>query len=422
MGRIFSSKFCWGVAENTFSPVHILPFDDRFECESEQPHVELNNSDIAEMIKKSGANSFLFVLSWKAIIKNEKGEVNEQAVQYYKQMILELKNKGLHITAALLSFEVPPFLLKANGFTKRNAVSLFEYYSKVCFERFGQLVDNWITLYEPNHYVYFRGFLQNGVKSRRKKLSEAILTAHNLLLAHGAAVRAFRSMELKGKIGIALSVIKFEPESAKPVDLIWARIINILMNKWFTEALSNGIYPFFTRLIMFLKGVKFHTRRRDMEVISSNLDFVSVSYYGKLRISHQSHINEISDFTNAAIVDKDGFLTACYNIHRQMHLPMYIIDNGLHTPPLDKSDAIKSDMSKINLINTNITSIESLLLNWVDIRGYYICSLFDNYRYLSSSGKHTGLYYIDNNEIIAKDSASAFSNIINKLTERKTDE
>lgn len=79
----------------------------------------------------------------------------------------------------------------------------FKDYSNICFKEFGGKVKHWITLNEPWTYSYggyANGMLAPGRCSKFQQLNctggdsgtEPYLVAHNLILAHAAAVDLYR--------------------------------------------------------------------------------------------------------------------------------------------------------------------------------------------------------------------------------------
>ena len=93
----------------------------------------------------------------------------------------------------------------------------FENYARVCFKAFGSLVKLWITFNEPwcsSILGFGTGLFAPGRTSDRSKSEvgdssrEPWIVGHNLLLAHGAAVKAYRDDFKKqdgGQIGITLN-------------------------------------------------------------------------------------------------------------------------------------------------------------------------------------------------------------------------
>lgn len=80
----------------------------------------------------------------------------------------------------------------------------FRNYVELCYKEFGDRVKHWITINEPWSYSYggyTRGFLAPGRCSAWQQLNctggnsatEPYLVAHNLLLAHAAAVKLYKN-------------------------------------------------------------------------------------------------------------------------------------------------------------------------------------------------------------------------------------
>jgi beta-glucosidase len=100
---------------------------------------------------------------------------------------------------------------------KEEFVEDFENYARVCFKAFGSKVKYWITFNEPwcsSILGYGTGLFAPGRCSDRSKSTEGDssrepwIVGHSLLIAHGAAVKAYRDdFKAKdgGQIGITLN-------------------------------------------------------------------------------------------------------------------------------------------------------------------------------------------------------------------------
>ncbi len=66
---------------------------------------------------------------------------------------------------------------------------------------------------------------------------------YNALLAHGLAVEAYRAIDSKGKIGITLNLTPMYPASDKDEDIMAARRMDLLWNRWFLDPVLKGRFP-----------------------------------------------------------------------------------------------------------------------------------------------------------------------------------
>ena len=90
----------------------------------------------------------------------------------------------------------------------------FEHLAKVCFEHFGEKLQNWITFNEPKWFIvngYFIGNYPPGLQDVQKTM----VGAYNVMLASALGVRAFRAGNYQWQIGFTL-ITETEAQSYTP--------------------------------------------------------------------------------------------------------------------------------------------------------------------------------------------------------------
>ena len=79
----------------------------------------------------------------------EETEPNEAGIAYYQALFTEMRRLGIEPLVTLSHYESPVALsVKYNGWADRRVVELFTRFSRTCFERFGSLVNRWLTFNE----------------------------------------------------------------------------------------------------------------------------------------------------------------------------------------------------------------------------------------------------------------------------------
>ncbi|NAP00930.1 family 1 glycosylhydrolase, partial [Halomonas sp. MG34] len=92
--------------------------------------------DIA-LFKEMGYNAYRTSISWSRIFPDGDGEVNEEGLQFYDDLIDELIANGIEPIMTLYHFDLPLSLAeKYNGFASREVVDLFENYAETVFTRY----------------------------------------------------------------------------------------------------------------------------------------------------------------------------------------------------------------------------------------------------------------------------------------------
>jgi beta-glucosidase len=119
-----------------------------------------------DLLTKYGAKAYRFSLSWSRIIPlgGRLDAINEEGIEFYSNLIDALLRRGITPWVTLYHWDLPQALHdRYGGWLNVEEVQLdFERYARLCFERFGDRVQNWITINEPwiqSIYVSFNTFI-----------------------------------------------------------------------------------------------------------------------------------------------------------------------------------------------------------------------------------------------------------------------
>jgi len=113
-------------------------------------HFHLFRKDV-QLMKNMGLRNYRFSISWSRILPGGIGAVNEEGCAFYNDLIDELLAYDIQPIVTLYHWDLPLALAtEFDGWLGgKYVVDAFEQYSRICFERFGNRVKNWITLNEP---------------------------------------------------------------------------------------------------------------------------------------------------------------------------------------------------------------------------------------------------------------------------------
>ena len=115
-------------------------------------HYHRYEEDIESLVKY-GAKAYRFSISWSRIIPlgGRDDPINELGIAFYNKLIDSLLARGITPWITLYHWDLPQGIHdRYGGWLNVEESQLdFERYAKVCYERFGDRVKNWITLNEP---------------------------------------------------------------------------------------------------------------------------------------------------------------------------------------------------------------------------------------------------------------------------------
>ena len=216
----------------------------------------------------------------------ETGKADERAVEFYRNVIQEAKKHGITLVLNLHHFDMPIDLLKKyGGWESKYVVDLFVKFAQTCFERFGDIVEYWTTFNEPM-VIPEAGYLYAFHYPNKKYCGkEAVQIIYNLNLASAKVIQLYRSLNLKGKIGIILNLTPAYPRSSSKGDVAAGHFADDFFNRSFLEPAVNGSFP--ESLVQTLEqdGVLWKHTEDELNILKENtVDFLGVNYYHPKRV------------------------------------------------------------------------------------------------------------------------------------------
>ena len=365
----------------------------------------LYEKDIA-LMKEMGVKSYRFSFSWARILPDGTGEVNEKGLEYYHRLIRCLKENGIVPNATMYHWDLPYALQLKGGWGNRDAVKWFIEYANVLLDNFGRDIDIWVTFNEPiaTWVGYGLGSFAPGLKDE-KYARQAL---HNLLVSHGEAVKLFREKKLENaKIGVVVDVWRHYP--ARPgnaEDEAMALTANEIAGfGWFLHPLFLGGYSDVLTAYMKEKGFTPEIREGDFETIRRPVDFYGLNFYNGLYdnadearrareiAASGGNYQERPEQHPEAIYDVLHMLVEKYGIR----VPIYVTENGLIQMDEEKKprEAFLDDPERIAYLTEVVKAIHRAIADGIDVRGYYVWSLLDNFEWNAGFTMRYGLYHTD---------------------------
>jgi len=192
-----------------------------------------------KLMKDLGIKAYRFSISWPRILANgRKDSINEKGIQFYSDLIDCLLEHDIVPWVTLYHWDLPLALqFEDDGWLGDNISNLFADYAEICFERFGDRVKHWITINEA-WVISILGYGQGVFAPGRVSNSEPYLAGHNILLAHGKAVKVYRDRfqsSQNGVIGMTNNCDWREPKTDKIEDIAAAERALEFFLAWFAD-------------------------------------------------------------------------------------------------------------------------------------------------------------------------------------------
>ncbi len=376
-------------------------------------HYHRYPEDVA-LMADLGVDAYRLSVAWPRIQPDGRGPVNQAGVDFYSRLVDELLGHGITPLVTLYHWDLPQALEDAGGWPLRDTALRFADYAVALQAALGDRVNRWITLNEPfcsSVLGYGTGRHAPGVKDAGASLA----AAHHLLLGHGLAVRALREHDADASYGITLNL---EPVSAltdRAVDREAADRSLVLSNLLFTDPVLGGTYPAAARDLWSASSDFSFLREGDLEVTSTPLDFLGVNYYFPARVRDVPHdepeaaLRRIDDLGTASPLLADdevtemGWPVDADGIRRLMVWlkdtypalpPVYVTENGRAAADPVR-DGVVDDPERIRYLDGHLRALAQAVEAGVDIRGYFVWTLLDNFEWAAGYAKRFGLVHVD---------------------------
>lgn len=357
-----------------------------------------------ELMKKMHLESYRFSISWSRVLPKGTGEVNEAGIKFYSDLVDKLLANGIEPMITLFHWDLPYELEKQGGFLNEKSIEWYLEYAKLIFERLGDRVKYFITFNEPYVYTtfgYVDGIFPPGCKGRT---DFKLLASHNILLAHGKAVKLYRSMNLKGKIGITLDYcINIPVDKNNPKDLQAADEANQFYPGWYYEPVVLGHYPVLARKYFEGLGLMPEVKDGDFDIITEPMDFIGINAYfanyvtyDENNLVHHSKLVQL-DFKKTDMywdITPDGFYDLMKYIQKTSKYPLLITENGI---ALNDTvvDGKCNDPRRIDYLEQYTHALHKAIDEGLNCIGYCYWSLMDNFEWGAGFRGRFGLIHID---------------------------
>ncbi|SOD63501.1 broad-specificity cellobiase [Streptomyces zhaozhouensis] len=357
-----------------------------------------------------GISHYRFSLAWPRIQPEGRGQLNAAGVDFYSRLVDGLLERGIQPWVTLYHWDLPQPLEDAGGWPARETAERFAEYAVLIHERLGDRVADWTTLNEP-WCSAFLGYASGVHAPGRTEGPAAVRAAHHLLLGHGLAVRALREQGAR-ELGITVNLYPVDPVTDAAADRDAARRVDALMNRVFLDPLLRGSYPEDLRADLAPVMDFGHVRDGDLATISTPLDFLGVNYYSRHVVragtAKEGPSNWVGSedvefvkrgFPETAMgweIDPDGLYETLTRVWREYAAPpLYVTENGAAFDDRLDGDGRVRDEDRRSYLEGHFAAAHRALTEGVDLRGYFVWSLLDNFEWALGYSKRFGLVHVD---------------------------
>ncbi|MEU0271633.1 GH1 family beta-glucosidase [Streptomyces sp. NPDC006307] len=385
-------------------------------------HYHRWREDVA-LMADLGVGAYRFSLSWPRVQPTGRGPAAQKGLDFYRRLTDELLEKGIQPVVTLYHWDLPQELEDAGGWPERSTADRFAAYAELAAEALGDRVRTWITLNEP-WCSAFLGYASGVHAPGRTDPVAALRAAHHLNLGHGKAVQALRAaLPAEGAVSLTLNIHHVRALGDGPGDADAVRRVDALANRVFTGPVLEGAYP--SDLLEDTAGLTdwSFVRDGDTAVIRQPIDFLGVNYYTPTLVSvadgtpadHSSdghgnsphspwpgaddvvfHRPPGSTTAMGWAVDPSGMYDLLLRLKRDFpDLPLVITENGAAFDDYVDPNGEVRDPDRIAYLHGHLAAVHRAIEAGVDVRGYFLWSLLDNFEWGYGYSKRFGAVYVD---------------------------
>ncbi|MBY8873857.1 beta-glucosidase [Micromonospora sp. PLK6-60] len=362
-------------------------------------HYHRYAEDVA-LLAGLGVSAYRFSIAWPRVQPTGSGPANPAGLDFYDRLVDALLGVGVDPVATLFHWDLPQALEDAGGWLARDTAARFAEYADLVAARLGDRVKLWITLNEP--FIHMSLGHGMGVHAPgRMLLFDAFPVAHHQLLGHGLAVSALRARSAS-PVAIANNYSPVRLAGGTDADRTAGAAYDALHNRLFTDPLLGLGYPDAPGLDLNV------VRDGDLAVIAAPIDVLGVNYYNPTGIRAAEadsplpfEIVPLDGYPRTAFdwpVVPDGLrdlLVGLRDRYGDTLPPIQVTESGCAYDDTPDADGRVPDPERIAYLDGHLRAVREAIDAGVDVTGYFVWSLLDNWEWAEGFTKRFGLVHVD---------------------------
>lgn len=396
--------------------------------------------DISTMAK-FGMNTFRFTIQWARFMKDPiQGIVDLDAVQYYQNVIDEIRKNGMEPIVSLEHWDIPAILFDyCNGWVGRETVELYRIYAREAFATFHKDVKLWFAFTEPNIPID-NGYMDGIWYPFKHDPKEAYQAHFHKILATAKAAQEIAQYKDEGlKLGVMLHMTPIYARSDDECDKQAAYFADLFQVRIYLDPYLKGEFP--SELLSELKkhNCMFSYEDKDLnEILENRIDMLGIDYYFPIRVKARDAAYDSDIFHPEYYYEKWVMPQRKFNADRGWEIyedaiidigkrimndydnfPWFVSENGIGIEGEDRyrnKDGRIDDDYRIEFLKGHLQRALAVREMGSACFGYLVWSFVDNLSALNAFKNRYGLMEmkLDTMERIPKKSLYWFSDIMSK--------
>ena len=319
-----------------------------------------------DLVSSMGLSCYRFGVEW-ARIEPEPGEFSRAALDHYLRICQGARDRGLLPVVTFHHFTSPRWLAERGGFEWDEAPARFARFVEVTSSVLGDEIGLACTINEPNivsFMGYGLGFFPPGVTNAYDRVAAV---NEGFIAAHGQAVEALRAGPGAFPIGLTLSMAE-----------LVAREGGEAARDEFQETMED----------VYLRAL-------------TGDDFMGVQCYTRFHFGPNGFEGPPPGARSTPMGYEWWPQCVGATVRRAAAvsgIPIVVTENGVST---------QDDAERIEYVVAALESLHGAIQAGVDVRGYFLWSLLDNYEWTFGYQQHFGLVSVDRSTFVRTPKPSA---------------
>ena len=354
--------------------------------------------DVA-LLADLGVDAYRFSIAWPRVMHAD-GRPNPRGIDFYKRLTDALAERGIQAYATLYHWDLPQHLEDKGGWLNRETAYRFADYADLMSRELTGRIAAWATHNEPWCAAYL-GYGNGHHAPGHSNTRWGVQAMHHLLLGHGLALPAIRANDPAAQVGIVANVAPGYPATDTEADRHAARQFEAYQNAWVLDPLLKGHYP--EALWKVWPGCEPLVLSGDMDIIARPIDYLGLNYYSRsvLRAKGADDFEFVTQ-TGAehTTMDWEVYPQGLHDILEAFHQkypnlpPIYITENGMSSADKVSGGAV-DDTQRQSYLKRHFAACSRAMDNGVDVRGFFLWSLLDNFEWAWGYERRFGIVHVD---------------------------
>ncbi|TVZ16594.1 GH1 family beta-glucosidase [Maribacter sp. MAR_2009_72] len=356
------------------------------------------------LMKSMNIKNFRFSISWTRILPNGIGTVNEQGIAFYKKVIACCLEHSIEPWVTLYHWDLPQALEDKGGWANRKIIDWFTEFTTVCAMAFGDQVKHWMVLNEPMVFTgagYFLGVHAPG----KKGLKNFLPAVHHVVLCQAMGAKILKRLVPNALIGTTFSCSQISAYRNTKRDRHAAVKADALLNRLFIEPALGLGYPISDAPV--LKRLRPFIQPNDMNDCKFNFDFIGLQNYTREKVKHSFFVPYLhakivkasKRNVKTTLMDWEVYPPSIFHIIEKFSAysqikKIFITENGAAFKDVVKNGNV-DDQQRLQFLQDHILQVHKAQQSGLNVHGYFIWTLTDNFEWAEGYHARFGLVHID---------------------------